>query len=81
MLDAPKSAKPFHVTARWDEDAKVFVSRSDVPGLVVEAETFDEFVALVQALAPELIAENLPDQPRPFRVRIDVSREFVMADA
>ena len=48
----------FHVVARWDAEARVFYSESDVPGLVVEADTFDEFVDLVQHFVPELLKEN-----------------------
>jgi predicted RNase H-like HicB family nuclease len=53
-------SKEFTVTAMWDADAGVFTTQSDIPGLVVEAETFEEVVKLVQALAPEVIAANLP---------------------
>ena len=48
----------FHVEADWDAEARVWVSSSNIPGLVVEAATLPEFVELVQALAPELLAEN-----------------------
>jgi len=47
-----------HVDAEWDPDARVWVSSSNIPGLVVEAESLAEFVELVQALAPELLADN-----------------------
>lgn len=53
-------AQKFIVTANWDDEAKVFTSTSDIPGLVVEADTFEEFVSLVEALAPEMLAANLP---------------------
>jgi Domain of unknown function (DUF1902) len=58
-------SNPFTVTAIWDPEAKVFTSQSDIPGLVVEAATFEELVDLVEALAPEVIAANLPDIPPP----------------
>jgi len=45
----------YHVDAEWDADARVWVSSSNTPGLVVEAETLAEFVELVQALA---LADN-----------------------
>ena len=38
----------------------MFYSQSDIPGLHIEAATFDEFVALVRDLAPEMIADNFP---------------------
>jgi hypothetical protein len=72
ILNVMKATKPltseFHVIARWDEEARVFYSESDIPGLVVEAETFDEFVDLVQHFVPELLAENgLKKQDNGFR--------------
>lgn len=48
----------YHVQADWDADARVWVSTSNIPGLVVEAGTLPEFVELVQALAPDLLADN-----------------------
>ena len=71
--------RAFTVTATWDAEARVFTSRSDIPGLVVEAETFEEFVALVEALAPEVIAANAPDAPRPYAVKVETRRDLAMA--
>lgn len=71
--------KAFTVTANWDAEAGVFTSQSDIPGLVVEAETFEELVELVQALAPEVTAANLPDAPRPYRVNVETRRELAVA--
>lgn len=46
-----------HVT--WDDEAKVLVATSnDIPGLVAEAETWDQLRADVQALVPVLLREN-----------------------
>ncbi len=50
--------RTFHVEARWDTEAKVWVSKSDVPGLVIETATLAAFEALMHALAPHLLAEN-----------------------
>lgn len=60
--------KTFTVTADWDAEAGVFTSQSDIPSLVVEAATFEEFVGLVEALAPEIIAANLPGAQRSYTV-------------
>lgn len=54
----------YHVQADWDAEARVWVSTSNIPGLVVEAGTLPEFVELVQALAPDLLADNA-GQTRP----------------
>jgi hypothetical protein len=72
-------AKEFTVTAMWDAEAGVFTTRSDIPGLVVEAQTFEEVVELVQALAPEVIAANLPATPKPYTVRVETRRELAVA--
>ena len=50
--------KIYHVEARWDPEAKVWTSSSDVPGLVIETATLAEFEALIRELAPQMIAEN-----------------------
>ena len=50
----------FTVTATWDGEANVFTSQSNIPGLVIEADTFEEFVDLVEALAPDVISANVP---------------------
>lgn len=49
----------YHVQADWDPDAKVWISSSNIPGLVVEAATLPEFIELVQSLAPEMLADNV----------------------
>ena len=72
-------AQKFTVTANWDDEAKVFTSTSDIPGLVVEADTFEEFVSLVEALAPEMLAANLPDVKRPYHLDIQSHRTLAVA--
>jgi Domain of unknown function (DUF1902) len=74
-----KAVRVFTVTAFWDEEAQVFYSETDVPGLTVEAVTFDEFIALVEALAPEMIADNLPQTPVPYRVDVQTRRNLTLA--
>jgi hypothetical protein len=44
----------------------VFTTTSDIPGLVVEAATFEEVVDLLRSLAPEVIAANVPDAQSSF---------------
>lgn len=50
--------KTYHVEALWDAEARVWVSTSDLPGLVIETATLAEFEALIRDLAPDLIAAN-----------------------
>jgi Domain of unknown function (DUF1902) len=72
-------SRTFTVTAKWDAEARVFTSQSDIPGLVVEAGTFEELVSLVESLAPEVIAANLPDEPRPYAVKVETRRDLAVA--
>jgi predicted RNase H-like HicB family nuclease len=47
------------VQVNWDEDAKVWWATSDdIPGLVTEAETFEDLDRNVRELAPTLLAAN-----------------------
>ena len=48
----------FHITAVWDDEAGLFYSDSNIIGLHIEAETIEEFRAIVADLAPELILAN-----------------------
>jgi Domain of unknown function (DUF1902) len=49
----------FEVHAEWDEFARVWIATSvDVPGLCCEAAEFEELVATVLAIVPELLVSN-----------------------
>ena len=48
----------FTVTAIWDPEAEVWTSETDVPGLVVEADSLEEFFQFVADMAPILIADE-----------------------
>ena len=50
--------RSFFVRARWDDEAKVFYSDSDIDGFHIEAATVEEFEALMLEVAPELILSN-----------------------
>jgi hypothetical protein len=69
----------FHVAAVWDDAAGVFTSESDIPGLVVEAASFDEFVDLVRALAADLITANVPHLRPPYRIDVCAHRPGLLA--
>ena len=49
----------FYVEALWDEDAQVYYSKSDIPGLNIEAGTLGEFEEFMHELAPVLLIENV----------------------
>ena len=49
----------YHVSAFWDDEAKVWVGTSeDVPGLCVEAATLEELMQAAGELIPELLILN-----------------------
>ena len=74
-----RMVQAFKVSAVWDSEAKVFTSLSDIPGLVIEADTFEEFVSLVEDLAPEVLAVNLPQAKRPYYFDIQSHRTLAVA--
>jgi Domain of unknown function (DUF1902) len=52
----------FRIDVSFDEEAGVwYVCDSEVPGLVAEAPTEEELLALLQVRVPELIELNRPD--------------------
>lgn len=52
-------SNPFHVTAIWDGEAKVWVAESeDVPGLITEAGSENGLVEKLSVLVPELLELN-----------------------
>jgi Domain of unknown function (DUF1902) len=71
--------KSYTVTANWDPEARVFTSQSDIPGLVVEAGTFEEFVDVVRALAPDVIAANLPGARGPHTLHVEARFDLAVA--
>lgn len=51
-------AQSYFVKAVWEPEARVWISETDIPGLVIESDTLAEFEALMMRLAPEMLAEN-----------------------
>ena len=89
MVDTPYPGRPhetpmsksYYVAAAWDAEAGVWVSESNIPGLVVEADTLGEFEELVLALAPEMLAENegIHNVSVPVDFRIQGTRDLAVA--
>lgn len=53
------SMRQYHVLAKWDGEAKVWVAESDdIPGLVTEADTLERLIERVAAVTPELLELN-----------------------
>lgn len=50
---------PYRIIVEWDEDAQVWVASSeDVPGLATGADTFEDLIAKLKIVIPELLVEN-----------------------
>ena len=71
----------FEVRAEWDERARVWIATSgDVPGLCCEAAEFEELVATVLGLVPELLVANAvlsPGDAREVPVKVVAGRREV----
>ena len=48
----------FFVKAIWDDQVRVFHSESDIKGVHTEPETLEEFEAVLDATASQLIFDN-----------------------
>lgn len=70
----------YYVAALWDPEASVWVSDSNIPGLVIEADTLAEFEQLMVELAPEMLAanENIHNAMVPVEFRAEQRREFAV---
>ena len=52
------ASRAFEIRAEWDAEAGVWWCSNDELPLTTEAATFEELVARVLAIAPEIAAEN-----------------------
>jgi hypothetical protein len=70
----------YYVAAIWDAEASVWFSQSNIPGLVIEADTVAEFEKLMDRLAPEMLAinENIHNERVPVEFRFTETREFAV---
>ena len=50
--------RTFYVKAGWDDEAKVWISETDIEGLFINAKDLDEFEEVVNEFAGELVLEN-----------------------
>lgn len=49
-------SREISIQARWDDEARVWIATSDdVPGLVIEAETWPAMIDEVRVTLPELV--------------------------
>lgn len=49
----------YYVRAVWDDEAGVYYSDTNIPGLNIEAETLPEFIEAAQELAPQMLEANV----------------------
>ena len=58
----------YYVRALWDDEAGRYYSKTNIPGLNVEAETLAAFIEIAEELAPQMLEANVPgwraDQPK-----------------
>ena len=54
----------YRIKFQWDSDTKVWIATSlDVPGLILESESFDNLLERVRIAIPELLEMNNENQP------------------
>lgn len=75
--------RTLRVDAAWDDEASVWVATSDdIPGLVTEADTFEELRAKLIDLVPELMTENGEGTDRSASLPVEiVARQHLLIDA
>lgn len=76
--------KQLVVYATWDEEAKVWVARSDdVPGLATEAPSLDKLVPKLQVMIPELLDANgcADRNDIPFKVQAEIDHIIAHREA
>ncbi len=50
--------RSFFIRACWDDEAKVYYSESNIKGLHIEAASLEEFEAVIEDSAVELVIAN-----------------------
>jgi len=64
-----KKAAPPAVRAFWDDEAKVWCGRSDdIPGLVVEADDYDQLTAAIFEAVSDLVGAGGVKQPSAIKI-------------
>jgi hypothetical protein len=69
----------YYVRAIWDEEASVYYSETNIPGLNVEADTICEFIDIAQELAPAMLMANVPDyaeSPHPAHPKAELELKY-----
>ena len=75
----PIMKSSYFVKALWDPEASVWVSETDVPGLVIEANTLSEFESGDGTLAPEMLEANKEQHTQNVPLVFTARRELAIA--
>ena len=71
-------ANMLKIHAEWDDEARVWYATSeDVPGLCVEASTFDDLVEIATGLTPDLLEANHVPMTDPISLHITAERRIL----
>jgi hypothetical protein len=70
----------YYVKAIWDPEASVWISETDIPGLVIEADTLGEFESLMVELAPQMLKANHEDHIANVPLVFSAHRELAIAE-
>lgn len=66
------------IHAQWDDEAQVWIATSDdIPGLCVQADTFDALVDIATGLTPELLEANNVPMTATIPLRITAERTLM----
>lgn len=58
-MSQQERGRVYFVKADWDPEARVwYVAKTDVPGLVAEADSPEELLSLLKTLVPEMVDLN-----------------------
>jgi hypothetical protein len=71
----------FHIDAKWDPEAKVWVATSsDIPGLVIQGKNKNEIVEKLRVVSPALVETGI-DRGDEFEIHFLRQREKLVVSA
>jgi predicted RNase H-like HicB family nuclease len=69
----------YSITLTWDDEASVWIAESDdIPGLILESESFDELIVRVKIAVPDLLELEGKEHPQT-RLHFKAERLAVVA--
>ena len=73
--------KHYHISAKWDGEAKVFVASCDEIGLATEADSYDALVDRLSIMVPELVSLNDPQDLGDIEVDVTANQKVTLVHA